>query len=211
MNTAEAPTLADLRQQPHWSFSSLNTFLNICSLEWAFRYAWRVPPAFTPAALVFGSAFHAACTFAFRTRQETGVFPVAGAVDAFADLLQRECRTAQIPPRFKEGETVDGLILQGRRMLQALLTDPVCCADEILSVGEVFTVPLPDADGAGSIPLIGEYDLVLRDAKGITVVDWKTSSRRWPKAVPTAISSPPVTCTPGHSPTPPRPISASTW
>ena len=34
-------TLQELRKRPHWSFSSLNSLLNICSLQWRFqdRYA----------------------------------------------------------------------------------------------------------------------------------------------------------------------------
>jgi len=67
MNTP-AVTLAELRKRPHWSFSALNTFLNTCSLQWAFRYVWKLPSVSTPAALVFGGVFHSACTFAFRAR-----------------------------------------------------------------------------------------------------------------------------------------------
>ena len=30
--------LIEMRKRPHWSFSSLNGFLNICSLKWAFGH-----------------------------------------------------------------------------------------------------------------------------------------------------------------------------
>jgi hypothetical protein len=55
-------TLAELRKQPHWSFSSISTFVNICSLQWAFRYVYRAEPQFTSPALVFGKVFHSACS-----------------------------------------------------------------------------------------------------------------------------------------------------
>jgi CRISPR/Cas system-associated exonuclease Cas4 (RecB family) len=50
-----------------------------------------------------------------------------------------------------------------------------------VAVGEVFCVPLPDAGSAEPKPMIGEYDLVVQDADGCTIVDWKTAARRWPE------------------------------
>jgi putative RecB family exonuclease len=180
MNTP-ALSLAELRQKPHWSFSALNTFLNTCSLQWAFRYVWKLPPVSTPAALVFGGVFHSACTFAFRARLAGRDLPVTPALDLFGDLFAQECRTAELPVQFREEETPDTLVRQGQGMLQALLTDPVCRADQILAVGEVFRVPLPQAGGAEPKPLIGEYDLVVQAAGGCIIVDWKTAARRWPE------------------------------
>ena len=180
MNTP-ALSLAELRKKPHWSFSALNTFLNTCSLQWAFRYVWKLPSVSTPAALVFGGVFHSACTFAFRARLAGRDLPVTPALDLFGDLFGQECRTAEIPIAFREDETADTLIRQGQGMLQALFTDPVCRADRILAVGEVFCVPLPDAGSTEPKPLIGEYDLVVQDAEGCTIVDWKTAARRWPE------------------------------
>ena len=175
------PTLAELRKKPHWSFSALNTFLNTCSLQWAFRYVWKLPSVSTPAALVFGGVFHSACTFAFRARLAGRDLPVTPALDLFGDLFGQECRTGEIPVQFREDETVDALIRQGQGMLQTLLADPVCRADRIVAVGEVFQVPLPHASGTEPKPLIGEYDLVVQDAEGCTIVDWKTAARRWPE------------------------------
>ena len=177
----EPLSLAELRQRPHWSFSALNTFLNTCTLQWAFRYVWKVPPVSTPAALVFGGVFHSACSFAFRARLAGRDLPVTPALDLFGDLFAQECRLAEIPVQFREDETQDALIRQGQGMLQALLTDPVCRTDRILAVGEVFCVPLPQMDGTETKPLIGEYDLVVQDAGGPTIVDWKTAARRWPE------------------------------
>ena len=55
----KTPTLENLRKTPHWSASSLNTFL-VCSLQWAFRYVYGREPCFVPAGLVFGGVFHKA-------------------------------------------------------------------------------------------------------------------------------------------------------
>jgi len=34
-------TLKELRKNPHWSFSALNTLVNMCALKWAFRYLYK--------------------------------------------------------------------------------------------------------------------------------------------------------------------------
>jgi len=178
-----APTLslAELRRKPHWSHSSLNAILNTCSLQWAFRSLWKVPPAFTPASLLLGSVFHSACSFAFRARLAGGTLPLVPALDLFGDLLSQECRLAEVPVQFREGESLDGMILQGRAMLKALLTDPVSGNGHVVSVGEAFSVPLSDTGNGDPKPLIGEYDLVIEDDTGTVIVDWKTAARRWPE------------------------------
>ena len=54
--------------------------------------------------------------------------------------------------------------------------------EEVVSVNEAFAVPLIDA--AGQVlekPLIGEIDCVVRKSAELTLVDWKTSARRWPR------------------------------
>ena len=51
-------TLDDYRNREHWSFSALNQFVNICSLQYAFDRVYRLEKAFTPVSLSFGSAFH---------------------------------------------------------------------------------------------------------------------------------------------------------
>ena len=31
-------TIDELRQEPHWSYSALNTYLNICQAQFMYRY-----------------------------------------------------------------------------------------------------------------------------------------------------------------------------
>lgn len=52
--------LLEYREREHWSFSSINKYLNICSLSYAFQYVYKLKPEHTSARLLFGSAFHAA-------------------------------------------------------------------------------------------------------------------------------------------------------
>jgi CRISPR/Cas system-associated exonuclease Cas4 (RecB family) len=174
-------SLAALRRQPHWSFSRINALVNYCSLAWAFRYVHRLTPRFTPASLVFGSAFHSALAFHATRRLHMQEVTVTDCQEVFADLLTENCRRDGPPVRFGEGETIDTVVAQGQRMLATYLAslDP---EEEIEAVSMPFSVSLIDADGIPlDKPLIGEYDLVVRKNGVRTIVDWKTSARRWPK------------------------------
>ena len=178
---SNSPSLASLRRQPHWSFSRINGLVNYCSLAWAFRYVRRLEPRFTPVSLVFGGAFHSALAFHATRRLHGQESTVADCQEVFADLLAENCRREGAPVRFGEGETIDTIIAQGQRMLAAYLAslDP---EEEIEAVSMPFSVPLMDTSGRLlDKPLIGEFDLVVRKGGIRTVVDWKTSARRWPK------------------------------
>jgi Holliday junction resolvase-like predicted endonuclease len=52
----------------------------------------------------------------------------------------------------------------------------------IVDVSAAFSVPVIDGDGepVSDKPLIGEIDLIVEDPQGeITLVDWKTATRKW--------------------------------
>jgi len=174
------PALADLRQRPHWSYSSIDGLVNRCSLAWAFRYVYKAEPEFRPASLVFGSAFHGALAFHAARRMRGKDCMASDCHEVFADLLATNCRSDGPPVRFGGQEDADVLIQQGQAMLDAYLSslDP---EEEITDVSVPFSVPLVDANGTAlDKPLIGEYDLVVHGPDGIrTIVDWKTSARRW--------------------------------
>jgi CRISPR/Cas system-associated exonuclease Cas4 (RecB family) len=174
-----SPSLASLRRRPHWSFSRINALVNYCSLAWAFRYVHRLKPRFTPVSLVFGGAFHSALAFQATRRLHGQEVTVADCQEVFADMLTENCRRDGPPVRFGEGAPIDTLVGQGQRMLATYLAslDP---EEEIEAVSMPFSVPLMDASGRLlDKPLIGEFDLVVRQSGIRTIVDWKTSARRW--------------------------------
>jgi Holliday junction resolvase-like predicted endonuclease len=178
---SDTPSLAELRKRPHWSFSRINGLVNYCSLAWAFRYVYKREPEFRPASLVFGSAFHGALAFHANRRRQGKDCTDNDCHDVFAELLATNCQEDGPPVRFGDSEDLDSLIQQGQAMLDAHLgsLDP---EEEIEAVGVPFSVPLIDASGFPlDKPLIGEYDLVVRKNSIRTIVDWKTSARRWPK------------------------------
>jgi CRISPR/Cas system-associated exonuclease Cas4 (RecB family) len=177
----DSPSLAELRRQPHWSFSRINALVNYCSLAWAFRYVHRLQPESTPVSLVFGGAFHSALAFHATRRLHGKKVTVADCQEVFAGLLTENCRRDGPPVRLNDGQTIDTSIAQGQRMLAVYLDSPDP-EEQIEAVSMPFSVPLVDASGRLlDKPLIGEFDLVVRNGGIRTVVDWKTSARRWPK------------------------------
>jgi hypothetical protein len=51
MSASMTRKLDELRKAPHWSFSSLNTFVNCCSLKWAFDHVYKTEKEATSASL----------------------------------------------------------------------------------------------------------------------------------------------------------------
>ena len=55
-------TIDELRKEPHWSYSALNTYLNICQAQYFYRYVEQAEVERTSVCFPFGKAFHAALT-----------------------------------------------------------------------------------------------------------------------------------------------------
>lgn len=174
------PTLQDYRSRPHWSFSAVNQFLNICSLQFAFERVYKLRKAFTPLNLSFGSAFHRTLEWMSSLRK-SGTLPMESDVrDRFRDFWARQVAEDR-DIRWEKNMTAESCADQGSDLVAAYLAavDP---NEEIVSVNEPFAVPLIDRQGnALDKPLVGEIDCVVRKGDVITLVDWKTSARRWSK------------------------------
>ena len=173
-------TLDDYRDREHWSFSAINQFLNICSLQFAFDRIYRLPKTFTPISLSFGSAFHRAMEWVALTRKDGHQPKEAEARDLFRDLWARQVQE-DTTIRFDEEITEDTCSTQGADLVAAYLqaVDP---DEQVISVNEAFAVPMIDAHGRVlEKPLVGELDCRVRKNGATVIVDWKTSARRWPK------------------------------
>lgn len=167
-------SLSDFRARPHWSFSSLNQLLNICSLQYFFEKIEKLPRPFTPVSLVFGSAYHRVMEFIAMHRME-GNLPVAKDVgDLFHTVWDRERKEG--PPMEESDATPDELAEQGAGLVEAYLGQ-IDQGERVLDINRMFAVPV----GSSERPLIGEIDCVVETAGETVLVDWKTSARRWPK------------------------------
>jgi putative RecB family exonuclease len=166
-------TLSELRKKPHWSFSSLNGLINICSLQWFFRYIEKREAESTPVALLFGSAFHKAAEWIARWRMDNEYAGSDEAMDVFSEAWLWECRAAEKLSMSKE--EFETLNATGRRMIRCLNREWV--EANVIAVSKVFSVELPGA----SKPLIGEIDCIVCEDDGRhTLIDWKTAARKWP-------------------------------
>ena len=168
--------LDELRQREHFSYSSINAFFNICSLQWAFQRVYRLKAAFTPVTLSFGSAFHRVMEHVATVRKEGAVPKKQESCDLFQDLWERQV-SEDTNIRFDEETTRETCGQQGRDMI-ACYVDAIDPQEQVHAVNETFAVPVPGSDK----PLIGELDLVVEKDGKRTVVDWKTSGKRWPKS-----------------------------
>ena len=176
-------TLMDYRDRPHWSFSAINQFVNICSLQYYFQRIARLRPAFTSVSLSFGTAFHRTCEWINLTRKEGTTPRRTDASDLFQTLWERQVgEDKQI--RFDDDQTMESCGKQGRDMVGCLV-DNIDPEEQVIAVNEAFAVPLVDAWGESlETPMIGEIDTVVAKDDQKTIVDWKTAASRWPKQKP---------------------------
>jgi hypothetical protein len=167
--------LSAYRERPHWSYSSLNQLLNICSLQWFFEKVEKLPRPFTPVAIALGSVYHRVMENIAMHRMEQKLPTEKDTRDLFMTLWEREQKDG--PPLEKDEEqTPEQVGLQGADLVAAYLkqVDP---EERVLSMNETFAVPVGNSDR----PLIGEIDCVVEHQKARFLVDWKSSARRWPK------------------------------
>ena len=165
--------LSEIRKSPHWSFSSLNGFLHICSLQWAFKHVYNKEPESTSVNLVFGSAFHAAASW-LAERRKAGTYPSSKELfEVFDESWTWECRAAEnLELSVEEMKEFNSL---GRKMMETLNREWL--EDGILAVGQEFSVNLPGS----TKPLIGEIDLIVENDEGdVILVDGKTAAKKWP-------------------------------
>lgn len=177
-------TLAQLKEQPHYSYTALNTYINTCQLLYYYRYVERLEPEQTPVALPFGSALHAALSEQAHAAKKGSLIPADELTETFATYFMAEVNGSPNVV-FKGDEGMDALTSLAGRMLTAAVAEWPDFHQTIADVAMPFSFTVEGL----SKPVIGEYDLVLReptpfdepdDASMATIVDWKSSSRLWP-------------------------------
>ena len=172
-------TLMQLKgDRAHWSYSSLNGILGVCSLQWAFERYWQVPPSGkVPGALTFGSAYHRAQEYWATARQEGRQIQENDLRELFDTVFRRQVEEDG-DVDFDDGD-IESTARQGRDAIACAMahTDP---EERVLAVNSTFCVPLTTADGTTLVkPLIGEADCIVEKAGKRSVVDWKTSGARY--------------------------------
>jgi putative RecB family exonuclease len=163
-------TIETVREAPHWSYSSLQLFLN-CPLRYYFRYVEKAEVERTSVSLPFGRAFHAVLSL----RAEKGsVYSAEDAKEDFAVYFRGETEVSE-NLTYKQDEDYWFWEQRGCDMLEVAFAE---WPDDysVKSVAEAFSVDVPGL----SKPLIGEFDLVVNDGGDETICDFKTASTKWP-------------------------------
>ncbi len=167
-----SPNLNVYKERPHWSFSSLNTLLNICSLQWKFKYIDKLEPEAMSVCLPFGVAFHEGMS-AYLRSIKNGAPNIEEAVKSFHDDFTN--RVDNNPLIDISNEARDELLIKGENMIRAA-SENYPKDMVVLDVAHAFSVDIPNS----TKKLIGEFDLIIRDTQNkLVVVDWKTSASRW--------------------------------
>jgi len=150
-------TLQELRKRPHWSFSSLNSLLNICSLQWYFQKIAKLTPAHISVNLINGSCYHRTLDQIHLARKREMPFSVEEAQDLYTDNWRRSSKEENIKYGKLDAQEVEE---QGRGLIK-IAYENIDPSENILQVGEVFCVPLTHQGKFLTKPLIGEFDLVV--------------------------------------------------
>lgn len=169
------PTLSELRNKvPHISYSAINTYIN-CSLQYAYRYHYKIKPESDSIPLIFGSAIHAAAAKMFIAKQNGDFMSLWDVREAFRSDWNLACKTAN-KLTFSDNDESDKLEKQGMDLMECLYSNFE--DEEIIAVEKPFKVMIP---GISKI-FIGAFDLVLKVNGKIVITDIKTSKSRWSKS-----------------------------
>ncbi len=189
MNETQTETLVSTgaASEPHHSYTSLNTYLNVCQLQYYYRYVEKLPAERTAVALPFGTAMHQALSVQARAAKEGKLLPAKDLLDAFSAYFKANCDAADNLVYKREETYNDQLDLAGR-MFDAVTKEWIDYYN-IKSVAEPFRVEVPGC----SRPLVGELDMVVEEGTPFdegddqphpVVVDFKTASRSWTDSQP---------------------------
>ena len=175
-------TLAQLTEQPHYSYTDLNTYVNTCQLLYYYRYIEKAEAERTPVALPFGTAFHSVLSEQAQAAKTGKLLTADEMTEAFTTYFHAACKDAGNIV-FKRNENIEDQIATAKRMFEAVNKEWIDYWN-IQSVAEPFRVEMPGL----SKPLIGELDMVITEQtpfddendRGIdTIVDFKTAARMW--------------------------------
>jgi CRISPR/Cas system-associated exonuclease Cas4 (RecB family) len=168
-------SLIELRKKPHTSVSAIKTFLS-CPRKFHLSYVLKTQPAFRPAALVFGSAWHD--TIGVWLSDDTvGIQQLRDHLrDGLAARLRGESNVLFDDEDDDEGSLVDTAV----RMLDAFIT-LVPRPEKTLAVEMAFQLEVahPVTGEVLPVPLIGALDAVVLEGGRGAVWELKSGKKKW--------------------------------
>jgi RecB family exonuclease len=155
------------------SFSAISLFQR-CSLRYFFRYIAQLPEESVSASLVFGRSIHRAIEFHYSEL-------LAGNGSPDRDTLLAEFNESweETPPErinYPKTDTRDSLGSLADRMIDAFQqSDLAQPSGRVLGVEEELRSKIID----GVPDVLARLDLLVQDADGLTVTDFKTAKNAW--------------------------------
>ncbi len=154
------------------SYSSLSVY-DTCSLQYAFKYVYRMPPRDEPvAAFAFGTTAHEAFEAFTKDRRER---TARGEPPPTREDLERAFRARWTPADFGDKTTEEGYQRRVATLLDNFWTGEVSSLSEALHEELDFELTLEPADGSAPVVITGQIDRIDRlPSGGIEVIDYKT-------------------------------------
>jgi hypothetical protein len=156
-----------------------------CPRQYQLKYVLGIQPAFMPVAFAFGLSFHGAAAALYSELKATGNLPPREMlVDTFRDAWSR-ASGGPVPLQDDEDEPVDtGAVTdKGIEMIEVFHAHVAKTMNghtvEGVEVPFVAALHDPDTGEVLDEALVGSMDLVLRHGDQRTVVELKTSARKW--------------------------------
>ncbi len=151
----------------HLSYPQISTYLT-CPLRYKFQYLEQFPPAFTSAALAFGSAIHEAVAAFYQTYLEGDVLKPDQMLDVYRDVWRQKEDS-----RFFNGDDEISLLMRAEQLL-GVFHESFEPSTTVLGVEEFFAVDMENLP-----PFQGYIDLIERSLTGqVSVVDLKTATKK---------------------------------
>ncbi len=151
----------------HLSYSQISTYLT-CPLRYKLHYVDLIPPAFTSAALTFGSSIHEAVAAYYQSRLEGD--PIRP--DQMLDVYRDTWRNAE-GVKFFNGDNEESLLKKAEQLI-SVFHEQVDPHVTVLGVEEFFEFNIE-----GVPPFQGYIDLIEESPEGIiTVADLKTAAKK---------------------------------
>lgn len=169
-------SLIELRKKPHLSISAVKSWLQ-CPRRYALQYVERTRPDYVPAALILGSAWHAA---------------VAGWLDKVADDetldeqlredLRERLRRDDLPVLFDDAEEDADRFVERAVAMFTAFRGSVQRPKKVLGTEIAFAIELahPRTGEVLASPVIGAMDAIVVEEDGVgSLLELKTAKKKW--------------------------------
>ena len=163
--------ISDLRQQPHLSVSSINTYID-CGLLYRFSRIDNIKPDFIPDNLVFGSCIHRVLAEFNQEKMMGNILSSSDVGNLFRKDWEETAKDNE-EIRYFKGSSYQYLLYQGIGLIDEFMKQASESPSTVIAIEEPFVFHIDGLD----IPLIGVMDLVEEDEDGVTITDYKTSGK----------------------------------